>query len=190
MVLMRDEGVLQPILSELTGIERLRMLVLIEDETETRDAVRRLASLLPRDPASARAVAGRLKLSNADRDRLVALASPENTITPPLDERARRHALHRLGAPLFRDLVLLDWAYSQAAAKRHRELLAAADAWTPVSLPVKGQDAVDLGVSAGPEVGRLLAEVEKGWEEGDYRATREDCLTQLKTLIGARRTRG
>jgi poly(A) polymerase len=190
MALMRDQGVLRPILSELTEIERLRMLVLIEGETESRDAVRRLAGLLPRDAEAARAVAGRLTLSNADRDRLVALASPENAITPPLDERARRHALHRLGAPLFRDLVLLDWADSPAAAKRHRELLAAAAAWTPVSLPVKGQDAVDLGVPAGPEVGRLLAEVETWWEEGDYRASREDCLSQLKALIGARRTGG
>jgi poly(A) polymerase len=59
-----------------------------------------------------------------------------------------------------------------------------------LTLPVKGQDAVDLGVAAGPEVGRLLAEVEQWWEEGDYRATREDCLSKLKALIGARRTGG
>jgi poly(A) polymerase len=57
-----------------------------------------------------------------------------------------------------------------------------------VALPVKGQDAVDLGVPAGPEVGRLLAEVEKWWEEGDYRASRAEGLEKLKALIGARRT--
>ena len=188
LALMREHGVLRPILPELTEIERLRVLVLIEDETETRDAVRRLAALLPRNPASALAVASRLKLSNADRDRLVTLATPENAIAPPLDERAQRRALHRLGADLFRDLVLLDWAYSPAAAKRHRELLAAAAAWTPLALPVKGQDAVDLGVPAGPDVGRLLAEIDKWWEEGDYRASRAECLEKLKTLIGARRT--
>jgi poly(A) polymerase len=190
MTLIRDHDVLQHILPELTEIERLRMLILIEDETGNRNAIRRLAALLPRETAAALAVAQRLKLSNADRDRLAALASPANVVAPPLDERARRSALHRLGADLFRDLVLLDWADRPAAAKRHRELLAAAEAWTPIALPVKGQDLLDLGVPPGPEVGRLLAEIERWWEEGDYRATREDCLSKLRALIGATRTGG
>jgi poly(A) polymerase len=190
LCLMRDHGVLKHILPELTEIERLRMLVLIEDETDRRDAIRRLAALIQRETATALAVAQRLKLSNSDRDRLAALASPANAITPPLDERARRRALHRLGAALFGDLVLLDWAEQPAAAKRHRELLAAADAWEPLALPVKGQDLLDLGVTPGPEVGRLLAEIGRWWEEGDYRATRADCLSKLKALIGATRTGG
>jgi poly(A) polymerase len=190
MALMRDHGVLRHILPELTEIERLRTLVLIEDEIGDRDAIRRLAALLPGETAAALAVAGRLRLSNADRDRLAALASPTNAIAPPLGERERRQALHRFGAAVFRDLVLLHWADSPGAATRHRELLAAADAWTPVALPVKGQDALDLGIPAGPEVGRLLAEIERWWEEGDYRATREDCLSKLKALISARRIGG
>ena len=190
LCLMRDHGVLRHILPELTEIERLRMLVLIEDEMGNRDAIRRLAALLPRETATALAVAQRLRLSNADRDRLATLASPANTIAPTLDERARRRALHRLGAGLFRDLVLLDWADQPAGAKRHRALLAAADQWTPAALPVKGQDLLDLGVPPGPEVGRVLAEIERWWEEGDYRATREDCLSKLKALIGATRTGG
>jgi poly(A) polymerase len=188
--LMRDHGVLQPILPELTEIERLRMLVLIEDETGNRDAIRRLAALLPRDPAAALAVAQRLRLSNADRDRLAALASPANELAAPLDERAQRKALHRLGVGLFRDLVLLGWADHPGAAKRHRALLAAADAWVPVVLPVKGQDLLDLGLPPGPEVGRLLAQIEQWWEEGDYRATREDCLSKARALIAANRVGG
>jgi poly(A) polymerase len=190
MALMRDRGVLQPILPELTDIERLRLLVLIEDETENRDAIRRLAALLPRETAAALAVAQRLKLSNADRDRLAAIASPANTIASTSDERAQRKALHRLGAALFRDLVLLGWAEHPGAAKRHRELLAAADAWVPAALPVKGQDLLALGVAPGPEVGRLLAEIERWWEEGDYRATREDCLSKARALLAANRIGG
>ena len=190
VALMRDHGVLQPILPELTQIERLRMLVLIEDEIDDRDAVRRLAALLPLEPAAALAVASRLKLSNADRDRLAALAAPPIRVTPPLDERAQRHALHRLGVALFRDLVLLDWADSPGTAPRHRAQLAAAAAWTPVALPVKGQDVLDHGVAAGPAVGALLAEIERWWEEGDYRATREDCLSKLRALVSARRIGG
>jgi poly(A) polymerase len=190
LALMRKHGVLQPILPELTEIERLRLLVLIEDEIGDRDAVRRLAALLPQSAAAAIAVATRLRLSNADRDRLAAVAAPAMSVRPPLDERAQRRALQRLGAALFRDLVLLDWAESPGTAPRHRALLAAAAAWTPVALPIKGQDVLDQGVAAGPEVGHLLADIERWWEEGDYRATREDCLSKLRALISARRIGG
>jgi poly(A) polymerase len=190
VALMRAHGVLQPILPELTRVDRLRVLVLIEDERGERDAVRRLAALLPPSQADALAVAARLKLSNADRDRIAALDAPPVALTPPPDERAQRRALRRYGATLFRDLVLLDWADSPGTAPRHRALLAAADAWTPVALPVKGQDVLKQGVAAGPAVGELLAEIERWWEEGDYRATREDCLSKLRALISARRVGG
>jgi poly(A) polymerase len=187
---MRDHDILQRILPELSEVERLRVLVLIEDGIGDRDAIRRMAALLPREAVPALAVATRLRLSNADRDRLVAMAAPPLAVTPPLDERACRRALHRLGAPLFRDLVLLDWADTAGDATRHRALLAGAESWTPVALPVKGQDLLDLGVPPGPEVGRLLAEIEQWWEEGDYRATRAACLARLGALIGAHRIGG
>ncbi len=184
--LMREHGVLQQILPEATDSTRLRMLVLIEDDIGDRDAVRRLAALLPGDPAAALAVATRLRLSNAKRDRLADMAAPELQVPADLDEAATRRMLRRLGAASFRELALLGWAESPGDATRYRALLAVADAWTPVELPVKGQDAIDLGVPAGPEIGRLLAEVERWWEEADYRATREDCLAKLKALISER----
>jgi poly(A) polymerase len=190
LALMHERGILQHILPELVETERLRVLVLIEDDLGDRDALRRMAALLPREAQPALALAARLKLSNADRDRVAAMAAPPLAVTPPMEERAIRRALHRIGAPLFRDLVLLDWADAAGAATRHRALLAAADGWTPVALPVKGQDLLDLGVPPGPEVGQLLAEVEQWWEEGDYRATRADCLAKLKALISARRIGG
>ena len=186
VALMREHGILQQILPELSEVERLRVLVLIEDDLGDRDAIRRMAALLPREAAPALAVATRLKLSNADRDRLVAMAAPKLSVTPPLDDRAVRRTLHRIGAPLFRDLVLLDWADTAGDATRHRALLAAADGWTQIALPVRGQDLLDLGVPPGPEIGRLLAEIERWWEEGDYRATRADCLARLDALVGAR----
>lgn len=184
--LMREHGVLQQILPEATNTTRLRMLVLIEDDLGDRDAVRRLAALLPLDPAAALAVAARLKLSNLKRDRLANIAAPELQVHADLDEAAARRMLRRLGVASFRDLVLLGWAGAPGEATRFRALLAVAEAWTPVELPVKGQDAIDLGVPAGPEIGRLLGEVERWWEEGDYRATREDCLAKLKALISER----
>jgi poly(A) polymerase len=185
VALMRDHGILAPILPELIEGARLRALQAIPDAA-ARDAVLRLAALLPGDARAARAVAERLRLSNADRDRLMLLAEPPPVLWPPADERALRRSLHRLGAPAVRDLGLL--AGAQGNAELGRSALQAVTAWQPVSLPVKGQDALDLGVPAGPEVGRLIAEVEAWWEAGDYRADRGACLARLKTLVETKTT--
>jgi poly(A) polymerase len=96
VALMREAGILAPILAELTDIERLRGLQSLA-EGEARDPVLRLAALLPDDPAVAGAVAERLRLSNADRVRLVTLAGPPEDCWPAADERGLRRALRRLG---------------------------------------------------------------------------------------------
>jgi len=38
----------------------------------------------------------------------------------------------------------------------------------------------------GPEVGRILTELEAWWEAGDFRADRQACLYQLDTILGRR----
>ncbi len=181
--LMIETGVLAHVLPEFTEVARLRFLVVIEDDLGDRDALRRMAALIATGAVDrACDVARRLRLSNADSERLAAMVGPPVRVTPDLDARERRRALRRLGAPLFRDLVLLDWAETAGDATGHRELLAEAAAWTPVVLPVRGQDVLDLGIPPGPEVGRLLTAVEQWWEANDYRPGRAECLERLRQL--------
>ena len=181
VLLMREAGILAPIVPEIEDVERLRGLQRLS-EPAARDRVLRLAALLPDRPATATAVAERLHLSNADRDRLVALAGAPASLWPARGPQALRRALHRLGPGTVRDLALLACARDDEALGRPA-LQAVAD-WQPVTLPVKGQDALDLGLAPGPRVGELVAAVERWWEEGDYRADRAACLARLKTLVG------
>lgn len=189
IALMASEKILAHILPELTNIARLRALVFIEAEFGPADAIRRLAALLPRDAAQAQALSQRLRLSNDERDRLTALAAPSLAVHPGLDASARRRALYHLGAARFRDLALLAWAGREAGgdlsaqdAAAWRALVQDADAWTPIALPVRGADALALGVEAGPRVGTLMKAIERWWEEGDFRADRAACLKKLKQL--------
>jgi poly(A) polymerase len=184
VALMREAGILAPILAELTDIERLQGLQSLA-EGAARDPVLRLAALLPDDPAVAGAVAERLRLSNADRVRLVTLAGPPEDCWPAADERGLRRALRRLGKDIVRDLGLL--AAARGDGVGGRAALAAAASWVPVVLPVKGQDALDLGVPAGPRIGALIGALEAWWEEGDYRADRAACLDRLRTLVKEQR---
>jgi poly(A) polymerase len=176
---MSEDGVLAVLLPEATRRDRLAGLLALEPEI---DALRRLAALLVSDGDAVRAMAERLKLSNADRDRLVLLAAPPIEIDLAADEPVQRRALRKLGLAAYRDLVLLRAAETGAGA-RAKTLLDAAPRISPPDFPLRGRDVTKLGVAAGKRVGALLAEIERWWEAGDYRADREACLEHLAGLV-------
>ncbi len=196
--LMYDEGILAHVLPEARAFGRLYAATELEREEHlpglTADALRRLAALLEVDSPGAEAVATRLRLSNVRKERLVAMAVPPEAVEPGADLRAVKRALYRLGPDRLRDLALIKWAQMKAAdrdlpaavAQGFRKQLEAAAAWRPLALPVRGKDAVALGIEPGPEVGRLLERVEAWWIAGDFRAGRKECLEKLESLIAAR----
>ncbi|MEW5728635.1 MAG: CCA tRNA nucleotidyltransferase [Pseudomonadota bacterium] len=197
LLVMHGEHILEHILPEAAEFGRLRVLCWLEERAMVRDSIgpdpmRRLGALLRTDADGAKAVAERLKLSNAQRDRIVAIAAPCVAVTADMEPPMVRRALRRLGAETFRDLVLAAWADERSTSNRPTSersarwmaLLDAADGWVPVEMPVRGADAMELGIPRGPEIGRLLGEVERWWEEADYRPGREECLARLREAAG------
>ena len=183
LALMAEDGVLPVVLPEATRSERLRGMLAGEPDP---DPIRRLAALVDVDREGALALARRLKFSNAQRDRLVALAAPVQPLDLEADLRAQRRALYRLGTELYRDLVLMRAAETSPASRRRaRALLRLAARTKPPVFPIKGRDLRRLGVKRGPEIGRLLREVEAWWAAGDFRATRGACLNEAKARIAA-----
>ena len=192
--LMQEDGILAHVLPEATRVDRLRALIAIEgaaprDLVPRADPIRRLAALLAGSEAGALAVATRLRFSNAERDRLIGLAGdPEPS--PDLDAPARRRLIYRLGPARFRDRALLAWAASVAdgAAMDRRvteawiDVLRSGADWAAPRFPLKGRDAVRLGVPPGPSVGRLMATLEDWWIAGDFAADRAACLAKLAEL--------
>ncbi|MEO0034469.1 MAG: hypothetical protein RLZZ501_492 [Pseudomonadota bacterium] len=196
LVVMQANGVLAPILPELRDIARLRQLAWLERRGLARpdirpDPLRRLAALLGPDPAEAAAVAARLRLSAADRDRLAALAAAEPAILPMLSAAAFRRLLYRHGASRLRDRTLLAWAAWRDGRLRPDPadtaawigLLDLASRWEPVALPVRGADLLALGLAPGPAVGRLLADLEEWWAERDFRPDRAACLAEARARL-------
>jgi poly(A) polymerase len=195
--LMGDTGVLAHFLPEATRTDRLRALVAIEgsaprDLVPPTDPLRRLAALLDGSEASALAVATRLRLSNAERDRLIGLAGdPEPS--PALDAPARRRLIYRLGLARYRDRALIAWAGIVAGGvamdprvtEAWIDVLRSGTEWAAPRFPLKGRDAVKLGVPPGPAVGRLMAALEDWWIAGDFQANREACLAELRERAAA-----
>jgi poly(A) polymerase len=186
--LMADTGVVAVILPEATMLDRLGRLVRLEGESVARwpglvspDAVRRLAAALAVDGDQAAEVAKRLRLSNAAAGRLALLADPRTALPAWADSAGTRRMLFRLGRPAYVDLALISLA--ESGLERAEDYAAAFDLaaeWTPPRFPLSGRDVRRLGVPAGPKIGRLLEEVERWWEDEDFRPDRAACLDRLR----------
>ena len=186
-VAMTEAGVLAVVLPEAANPARLNALVALERGDIEPDAERRLAALLGGGANEVRVVARRLRLSNQQRDRLALLVAPPLAPAAVRDARAARRALYRLGRERFVDLALL-WRADGGSEAVYRTSLDVARAWTAPRFPLRGGDALALGVPRGAEVGRLMAAVEAWWIEDDFGADRDACLRRLEALAATPRT--
>ncbi|WP_242182427.1 CCA tRNA nucleotidyltransferase [Sphingomonas sp. CARO-RG-8B-R24-01] len=153
LTLMIAHGILLPVLPEITqaGVTRLNEVAGYETAAAIApDPLRRLAALLPRDPALGEAIANRLKLSNAQRKRIMsALGEPGGT--PPA-------LAYRLG----RDGALDRWLLTTTGSAAVTGAQAIAEFVIP-TFPLTGGALVQRGVGKGPDVARMLRQVEDAW---------------------------
>lgn len=183
--LMADTGVLAVILKETADLTRFEGLVEVEtDQLFDCDPVLRLAALLPADQLAAGRLAQRLRLSNADRDRLVAAVAPAPVLKSWMSPREIRRAVYAEGQAAFRDRAKLAWAAapSAPAAMQWRGLIALADGWTPPVLPLTGEEVIAAGVPKGPMVGAVLREVETWWIDQDFIDDKFSVIERLKSV--------
>jgi poly(A) polymerase len=170
-------------LPEMSNEVRLDMLCTLEaDFMLPVDPMTRVAASLA-DQESARAAARRLKLSNEERDRLVAALGDDVKITSYMSLREMRRAIYRIGNEAFRDRVMLAWAASgNDKAQAWRALVAHAQMWTPPKLPLTGDEVMAAGVSAGPKVGLVMREVEDWWIDADFPDDKLSVIERLKAV--------
>ena len=144
VALMVERGILRPVLPEIADVPALAALADREAQAGIApDAIRRLAALIPREAADA--VGARLRLSNADRKRLIAATEG------PGDEGPRALA-YRVGSQIATDRLLL-------AGESPQDV----EGWSPPRLPISGGDLVARGIERGPEVARALRAIESRW---------------------------
>ncbi len=186
--LMAAAGILQLVLPEAARMDRLETLADIEaNQLFSCDSILRLAALLDSDTDGVNALADRLKLSNKDRARIIAMLTDTTKIVCYLSMREVRRALYRLGCDLFKDRVMLAWA---SDARNHnafqwRALIAMADNWERPVFPLTGAMIMAAGVPEGPEVGRISHEVEEWWIDSDFIEDEFSIIERLKAVVQA-----
>jgi poly(A) polymerase len=191
--LMEAHGILTHLFPGPTWIARLAALVDVEAargiEGEGADPLRRLAAVMRLDSDLAEALTARLKLSRKERHRLAAMAEAPGRIAADAAPAAARRMIYALGSETYRDAVLLRWARDRAELgpgendDAYAALLDLSESWPPPELPVKGADAVGLGLPAGPRVGQALARVEAWWIDRDFAPDRAACLDRLRSVV-------
>ena len=183
--LMARAGVLAEVLPGAGSLDRLAGLVAL-DRIEGRppDALLRLAALVAADRGDAAQTAGRLRLSNAQRERLLALADEGPVPDPAMTLPGARRAIYALGPQAFNDRLRLARAAAPAGqdAADWRALEALAESWRPPPFPLSGADVMARGVPEGPRVGEVLKALEAGWIEGDFTADRQALLDRLGAM--------
>ena len=180
---MRQTGVLTAALPETErwGIDAVPGLAAAERAFGWEpDALLRLQAMLPPDPTVVRALAERLKLANAERDRLI-----EWTGAPRPDPRLSEAQLARAMYEITRrgTLDMLRLALAKAHAQGDLDEVAAfrrqldfAEAWKRPEFPVQGRDLLERGAEPGPAVGERLKAMRERWVESGFSLGRDALL--------------
>lgn len=174
---MQAHGIFAPVMPEILPDAGALLAQLVAAEAQAgaeANAVRRLASLLPTEAALADALSGRLRLSNAERVRLMAAADR----TPvPADPRALAYAI---GGDAALDRLLL------TRDPRAGQWRGTFTDWHRPRLPISGKDLIAMGLPPGPQVSRRLGEVEQLWVSAGFPADRAKVMAIARDVLGVR----
>jgi poly(A) polymerase len=137
------------------------------------DAVRRLGALGVYVAEDAERLSERLRLSNAEAERLKALDRWWR-VAPADGNHSARALLYRIGPESFVDRVLISWSRSRAGAAdpTWRALARLPQLWTAPVFPLKAADLMSRGLAAGPALGAALRLAEELWIEADFPSDR------------------
>jgi poly(A) polymerase len=135
------------------------------------DPVQRLGALGVRVTEDADRLWQRLRLSNAEHERLQSMGEAWWRISPA-DEQHGRVLLYRLGPVRFVDRALLAWARSPASAHdpAWRTLATLPERWSVPVFPLKAADFMKRGVPQSPALGAALRAAEEAWIAEDFPA--------------------
>ncbi|GEO00492.1 poly(A) polymerase [Novosphingobium sediminis] len=143
---MAELGVLAVILPEADSSALPPLIAAEHAHAIAPEPLRRFAAMLPADPSLAELVGARLRLSIAQRKHLALVAARS------VPEEAARPLAYKVGREAALDRLLIGG-----------DSIAPLEGWDTPRFPLKGGMIVARGVSAGPDVARILRAVEAQW---------------------------
>jgi poly(A) polymerase len=172
LAVMAESGLLVPVLGGVPDLAAFSNMAKVEVAAGVQaDAVQLLGALGVRIDEDAERLRHRLRLSNAEHERLASMAQAWWQVSPS-DDKAGRALLYRIGPERFVDRVLLAWARSPSTAhdKTWQSLADLPRRWVAPVFPLKSADFTKRGMTPGPALGAALDEAEHGWIAADFPA--------------------
>ena len=172
LALMTETGLLGDVLGGVALLASFENMVKVEAAIGVEsDPVRRLGALGVWVAEDGERLAQRLRLSNADAERLTALERWWR-VSPELGGASARALVYRLGPQHFADQVLVAWSRSAASAsdRAWRALAELPRTWNAPEFPLKAADFMARGFAAGPALGAVMRAAEQAWIAADFPA--------------------
>ena len=198
LAVMTESGLLGKVLGGVPFIASFENMAKVEAALGAEpDAVQRLGALGVMVKEDAERLSQRLRLSNAETERLIALecwwrvapAAPAAPAVPAAGDQAARALLYRLGPQSFTDRVLVAWARSDkgAADGAWRDFASLPQRWTAPVFPLKAADFSRRGVPAGPALGAAMRAAKEAWIAADFPADRAavDAIVERVAQAGS-----
>ncbi len=185
LTLMQDSGILPVIIGGAGYVRVFARAVQYEAEAGLAPAVApRLAAVGCRVSEDALRLTERLRLSNAERERMLAAVNAAQAMRVPPDERAARRLLHASGEEAFRDGLMLAAAWSGSDMAPWLALNELASRRPVPPFPLGGRDVIGAGIQ-GRAVGELLRAVENWWIAQDFQPDEAALRARLQQMIAA-----
>lgn len=180
---MVETGILSQIATADVELNTLSVLLDLEARADVGQPVDWLGRWVALFAQESEPLSRRLKCSGKEQKRianLVAAAerSGDSFVTP-----ARYYYLHDFEPAVGAVGALIAWARrGETTGTQWLELYAEAGARSPRVFPLSGADVRAAGVEEGPDVGGILATLEKEWIESGFTLPVGDLKTRLRTL--------
>ncbi len=183
---MQDAGILPIVLAGVGNVAVLRHMIAYESAAERPPSVPlRLAALAVRIREDVERLTDRLRLSNADRDAMLAAAVTAPSLAVPPSPRAMRALVYRLGADAAAGGMALAAAWSGESLEPWLAASAVARHWTAPRFPLTGSDVMAAGVARGPAVGTHLRALEDWWIGEDFAPSEAALRHRLQQIVAA-----
>ncbi|MFN7710225.1 MAG: CCA tRNA nucleotidyltransferase [Holosporales bacterium] len=178
---MQDVGILEVLLepksADARSIDFLRSLIALEEIYKVAgNPLARLVSLAHRNRAQLSRIMDRWRFSKNERQFVERLVEAQQLIQDP------RRLIYGFGPEIALYAALIEEA-------RHPEvpqlasLMAILKNWRNPIFPLQGKDIVRLGLTPGPRIGEVLAEVEQWWIRENFTPDKKACLEKAAEFL-------
>ncbi len=194
--MMSCDGLLSYLLGCAPNVPLCNRLIALTEETtigasrdrddRTARTALRLAGLAVTVAEDAARLTQRLRLSRIESDVLKQFATFYTRATVPPTPQEQKQFLYWHGRAAYQVWLLSIWAQASCSSRiassdpAFGQALRLPDQWHPPQFPLRGADAIALGLPPGPDIGRILSKLEAEWVHNAFRADRAQLLEKLR----------